>query len=275
MKPLYLLAFITAALAGPPPASAQDTTYFDSRRNPVDPLHADFFETKVQTDSGSTFADHWMNGKLKITGTFAADMKTRVGTFAYYDSTGSLRKRIRFTGKDSCPETDYYPGGQVMMEGNINQVMMKGYSYFEKDGDWTAYYPTGKLKAKASFKDGQQAAASFYNEDGSTNNAMNVFYQEADYPGGSQAWLRFLNKTLRYPDEAVNHNQQGTVVIHFKVSKDGKTSDFSVVQSASASLDKEALRVIKASGDWQPAIYGGTPTDTYKSQPLVFKLESQ
>jgi hypothetical protein len=66
MKPLYLLVVAAVALAGPNSASAQDTSFFDFRGTLVDPQHADFFETKVQTDSGWTFADHWMNGKLKI-----------------------------------------------------------------------------------------------------------------------------------------------------------------------------------------------------------------
>jgi TonB family protein len=271
MKPMRLTLFVAivfaAILGGPLSASAQDTNWFDFNGKSVNSQYAYFYETTVQTDSGWTFADHWLNGKLKITGTIAADSKTRIGTFAYYDSTGVMQKRFRYTGSnENGVETDYYPGGQLMLEGNVEDG--------DKEGDWTAYYPSGKLKAKATFKDGQQASASFYNEDGSINNTMNIFFQQPDYPGGPRAWLRFLNKNLRYPDEAVNHNLQGTFIIRFKVSKDGKTSDFTVLRSAYASLDNEALRVIKASGDCQAAIYGGTPTDTYKSQPIVFKMEN-
>jgi TonB family protein len=271
MKSLYLALFVAivfaATLGGPLFVSAQDTAWFDFNGKSVNSQYAYFYETTVQTDSGWKFADHWLNGKLKITGTIAADSKTRIGTFAYYDSTGVMQKRFRYTGSnENGVETNYYPGGQLMLEGNVEDG--------DKEGDWTAYYPSGKLKAKATFKDGQQASASFYNEDGSLNNTMNVFFQETDYPGGPRAWLRFLNKNLRYPDEAVKQNLQGTVIIRFKVSKDGRTSEFTVLRSAYTSLDNEALRVIKASGDWQPAIYGGTPTDTYKSQPIIFKTES-
>ncbi len=34
---------------------------------------------------------------------------------------------------------------------------------------------------------------------------------ESSFPGGPQAWLRYLNKNLRFPDEAVNNEISGTV----------------------------------------------------------------
>src|ERR1700683_5335637 len=35
---------------------------------------------------------------------------------------------------------------------------------------------------------------------------------ESDFPGGAAAWLRYLNKNLRYPDDAGNNEIQGTLV---------------------------------------------------------------
>jgi protein TonB len=44
----------------------------------------------------------------------------------------------------------------------------------------------------------------------------------SEYPGGQAAWLRYLNKTLRYPDKAVDKNIMGTVIVQFTVDTDGK-----------------------------------------------------
>jgi TonB family protein len=101
---------------------------------------------------------------------------------------------------------------------------------------------------------------------------MKIFCQESGYPGGVTAWLQFLNKNLHYPDAAVNNGIQGTVIVQFRVSKEGKTSDFTVIQSAGKDLNDEAIRVMKKSGDWQPAVNGGTAVDAYKTQPVVFRL---
>lgn len=64
----------------------------------------------------------------------------------------------------------------------------------------------------------------------------------------------------------------GTVVIGFVVSKDGTLANFQVFQSVNKYLDAEAVRVIRLMPRWTPAIYGGTPADSYKLQPVVFKI---
>jgi protein TonB len=99
---------------------------------------------------------------------------------------------------------------------------------------------------------------------------------ESEYPGGSAAWLRYLNKNLRYPDEAVNNEIMGTVIVQFIVDKEGNVSDVQTVGGPeNGGLREEAIRVIKKSGRWTPAIQNGRQVKSYKKQPIVFKLESQ
>ncbi len=99
--------------------------------------------------------------------------------------------------------------------------------------------------------------------------------REAEYPGGANQWLRFLNKKLQYPDSAVVYEIQGTVIVDFLVSKEGKAGHFRVGVSANKYLDEEALRVMNEMPLWIPAISGGIPTESYKRQPIIFSLQSQ
>lgn len=94
---------------------------------------------------------------------------------------------------------------------------------------------------------------------------------ESEYPGGQAAWQRFLNKTFIYPAEASDAGIQGTIVVKFVVDKEGKVSDVQVV-SGPEELRAEAVRVIKKSGNWIPAIQNGHKVKSYKQQPIVFKL---
>ena len=99
---------------------------------------------------------------------------------------------------------------------------------------------------------------------------------ESEYPGGPSAWLRYLNKNFRYPDEAVNNEIQGTVVVQFIVDKEGNVSDVQAISGPeSGGLREEAIRVIKKSGKWTPAVQNGRQVKSYKKQPIVFKLEAQ
>jgi len=97
---------------------------------------------------------------------------------------------------------------------------------------------------------------------------------ESDYPGGASAWQRYLNKNLRYPQEAIDGEIQGTVVVQFIVDKAGNVSDVDAI-SGPKELRDEAVRVIKKSGSWTPAVQNGRQVKSYKKQPIVFRLETQ
>ena len=97
---------------------------------------------------------------------------------------------------------------------------------------------------------------------------------ESEYPGGAAAWQRYLLKTLRYPQEAQDNEIQGTVVVQFIVDKAGMVSDVEAI-SGPKELRDEAVRVIKKSGQWTPAVQNGRQVKSYKKQPIQFRLETE
>lgn len=96
---------------------------------------------------------------------------------------------------------------------------------------------------------------------------------ESEYPGGASAWQRYLNKNLRYPQDAIDNEIQGTVVVQFIVDKAGVVSEVEAI-SGPSELRDEAVRVIKKSGQWTPAVQNGRQVKSYKKQPIVFRLEA-
>jgi len=95
---------------------------------------------------------------------------------------------------------------------------------------------------------------------------------ESSYPGGDGAWARFLNKNLHYPDEALNNNIEGTVMVQFVVDQEGNVSDVQAVGGPTdGGLREEAIRVIKKSGKWTAAVQNGHKVKSYKRQPVGFK----
>jgi len=106
-----------------------------------------------------------------------------------------------------------------------------------------------------------------------------IFYKveiESSFPGGVQAWARFLHKNLRYPDEAIAGEIQGIVMVQFIVDKDGNISDVSVLSGPDGGgLREEAMRVIRKSGKWTPAQQNGRYVKSYKRQPVIFKIGTE
>jgi TonB family protein len=91
---------------------------------------------------------------------------------------------------------------------------------------------------------------------------------------GSGEWLTYLVRNFRYPDDAVNNEIQGTVVISMIIDEEGHASNYSVFKSAVPVLDKEALRVV---AEFQhlfvPAEKDGKNVKSLFLRPVTFKLE--
>ncbi len=97
---------------------------------------------------------------------------------------------------------------------------------------------------------------------------------EAEFPGGQHAWYDYLSKNLKYPDAAVEKEIQGQVIMEFIVKKNGDVTNIHVVSGPEV-LKGSSIDVIKASGKWIPAKQNGKVVDSYKLQPINYKLEQQ
>ncbi|MBO9572845.1 MAG: TonB family protein, partial [Chitinophagaceae bacterium] len=102
-----------------------------------------------------------------------------------------------------------------------------------------------------------------------------IFVQiESSYPGGQKAWSRYLNKTFSYPQNAVDNRIQGPVTVRFIVDINGVVSNVEAVNGPE-DLKAEAIRVIKKSGKWNPAIQNGRTVKSYKEQRINFVLNEE
>jgi protein TonB len=95
---------------------------------------------------------------------------------------------------------------------------------------------------------------------------------DASFPGGIAAWARFMNKNLRYPEEAMSQGIGGTVVVQFVVDLDGNVSDVKAISGPeTGGMREEAERVIRKSGKWVPAVQNGRHVKAYRKQPVTFQ----
>lgn len=94
-------------------------------------------------------------------------------------------------------------------------------------------------------------------------------YAAPQFPGGTEAWLRFLNRHLQAPD-GLEKDERKTVHIRFLVSADGRITRFEVVQSGGPAFDNEVIRVLKKMPKWKPAQQNGKPVAVMFTQPVTF-----
>jgi protein TonB len=93
--------------------------------------------------------------------------------------------------------------------------------------------------------------------------------RQPQFPGGSQAWLAFLNTHLRPPQD-LEAGEKRIVNIRFFVDVDGAITNFQVARSGGNVFDNEVIRVLKKMPKWVPAMQGGQPMAVAFTQPVTF-----
>ncbi|GAA3960891.1 M56 family metallopeptidase [Mucilaginibacter dorajii] len=96
--------------------------------------------------------------------------------------------------------------------------------------------------------------------------------QLPEFPGGVEAFGKFLGSHVRYPKDAREKGIQGRVIVTFVVEKDGALSGYKVVRSVSPDIDAEALRVLAISPKWSPGKEKGKTVRVQYSVPISFTL---
>lgn len=99
--------------------------------------------------------------------------------------------------------------------------------------------------------------------------------QQAEFPGGQAALMKWLSQNVRYPETAQQNDVQGRVIVKFVVEKDGSIGTATILKGVDKDLDREALRVVKKMPRWQPGKNNGVAVRSYFNLPVVFKLQNQ
>lgn len=90
-----------------------------------------------------------------------------------------------------------------------------------------------------------------------------------EFPGGIQAWISYLQRMLRVPDN-LEEGDRKTVRVKFVVNANGEVTDAVIIASAGSQFDKEVLRVIGRMPKWKPGKQNGKPVAVYFTQPVTF-----
>jgi periplasmic protein TonB len=93
------------------------------------------------------------------------------------------------------------------------------------------------------------------------------------FPGGEAALVSYIQRSLIYPVEARKTGISGTVYVSYVIWSDGSVGRINVKRSAHESLNREAIRVIKAMPNWKPAEINNVPVACEMMVPVSFVLK--
>ncbi|MCR5245207.1 MAG: energy transducer TonB [Bacteroidales bacterium] len=97
--------------------------------------------------------------------------------------------------------------------------------------------------------------------------------QKPSFQGGdANAFSKWVNERLVYPEIAKENGIQGRVMLQFTVGADGKVSQVKVLRGVDPTLDKEAVRVVSSSPKWTPGKQRDRAVKVTYTFPVIFQL---
>ncbi|MDR0438346.1 MAG: energy transducer TonB [Bacteroidales bacterium] len=99
-----------------------------------------------------------------------------------------------------------------------------------------------------------------------------IVEENAGFPGGDEARMKYLRDNIRYPPLAREAGIQGTVHLTFVVERDGRITDVRVVRGIGGGADEEAIRVVQNMPRWSPGKQRGKAVRVQFNLPIRFTL---
>jgi protein TonB len=98
--------------------------------------------------------------------------------------------------------------------------------------------------------------------------------RQAEFAGGAEAWNKYVTDSFNtgIPVSKKAPAGQYTVIVRFIVSYWGAISDIRAETHHGYGMEEEAIRLIKKSPRWLPAMQGGRPVNAFTKQPVTFNV---
>lgn len=93
---------------------------------------------------------------------------------------------------------------------------------------------------------------------------------EAEFPGGQEALMRFLQRNLNAPTDELGAGEKRIVKARFMIGSDGTITGVKIIQSGGVDFDNEVIRVCKKMPRWKPAFQNGTGVAESYILPVTF-----
>ena len=105
------------------------------------------------------------------------------------------------------------------------------------------------------------------------DDVFTVVEQAPAFKGGHDSLMRYLDKHIKYPKEALKKKISGKVFVMFLVNKTGKIEQVKTIGDIKGGgLEEEAMRVIAAMPDWNPGKQNNKFVTVQYTLPVKFTL---
>lgn len=91
--------------------------------------------------------------------------------------------------------------------------------------------------------------------------------------GGTAAIVAAIQRSVKYPRQALSNGVEGKVYVSFTVDSKGDVIDVAIVKGLGAGLDEETMRAIKALPKFIPGRQNGRDVSVSFTVPVTYKIQ--
>ena len=184
------------------------------------------------------------------------------GTSMGWHSNGYLRDSIVYMSGRSV-HVGWFDNGNPSLAGiMVNDSM---------HGKWSFYHKNGNLSAQETYNRGTLVSRHYFDEAGQEMTDTTNRDRPAEFNGGQKAWTKYMLSKLYFPDQyKITGADRAIVIINAVIDEEGNVTDEEVSSSFHSAFDNIALKMMKASPKWKPAISHNRKVKYYIRQPVTF-----
>ncbi len=273
-------------------AQILDTMYFDRNWEQANRLDYHFYRY-VSIDTSEAFRfyveDFYPDGRIQMTGTYKSIRPdNKDGHFVYWYE--NEKKQMECEYRDNLlygtlkewyesgqPESNQeYSGG--LLDGEYTSWREDGslklkarYHKGEKHGSFQSFYPNGRMTRNDFYEYGQLVEGTCYSPEGKEVEYFPYVLMPV-FPGGQKGLRDFIEKELKYPQEARRRLIEGAVIVLFTIDEKGFVKNPRIVNGDYDFFNDEAIRVVEKFPRWIPGEVDGVPAPIQVSVPIEFRL---
>lgn len=140
--------------------------------------------------------------------------------------------------------TSWYEDGTIESTGI--------YKYDVMDGEWKFFHSNGMQSTVEFYKGGKLASLQCFDTTGKQTGDFCSISKPAMLKGFGD-YKQFIFQNLLWPEDAIKNNIEGTVNVHFTITKSGILENL-VIEGVHDVLNKAVKELFESMKDWYPAI---------------------
>jgi TonB family protein len=279
---LFLIIVITSCVTYAQSQEKRIAYLSKTNKEVSGPTNAAYYRTVQEAGEGFIIREYFMpSGKVRLTAEcmeYTPEIVYHGAVKKFYE-TGTLREEKQYDeGYATGVSTEYYETGKVCERKehqSDDKVLIL--QHYTPDGRELLTNGNGLIKTMSPIGDTIYAKIQDYvlalqYDVHAGDTVYSMPEKQAEYVGGMNNLMRFLQQHVKYPADARRSGAQGTVFTRFDVGEDGSVSNVAPVMSVNSDLDAEAVRVVSAMPKWKPAQVGGQVVKSRFVLPIKFRL---